>query len=116
MTLAQSSRSRGRALLEQVKGAFAETPWQAYLLLLPAVSLIAILFGGGLILAFLQSVSVLGLTTDGTLSSSVSTGFEQPCFLAISVVEFIHCPNSHCAVYGSEYGTGTLVTKSWTLG
>ena len=46
----------------------AEVPWQAYGLLLPAVSLIAVLFGGGLILAFLQSIGLLGLTASGTLS------------------------------------------------
>jgi len=43
-------------------------PWQAYLLVLPAVSIIAVLFGGGLILALLQSVGLLGVAADGSLS------------------------------------------------
>lgn len=41
---------------------------RAYLLLLPALSLVGLLFGGGLVLAFLQSVGMWGLTGDGTLS------------------------------------------------
>ena len=47
---------------------FADLPWRAYLLLLPALSLVLVLFGGGLGLAFLQSVGLLGLTDDGGLS------------------------------------------------
>ncbi|NJK61437.1 MAG: sugar ABC transporter permease [Synechococcaceae cyanobacterium SM2_3_1] len=35
--------------------------WQAYLLLLPAVSIVVLLFGGGLVLAFLQSVGLIGV-------------------------------------------------------
>ncbi|GAB4379854.1 MAG: ABC transporter permease subunit [Elainellaceae cyanobacterium] len=35
--------------------------WQAYLLLLPALIVIGLLFGGGLVLAALQSVGLLGL-------------------------------------------------------
>ena len=41
---------------------------QAYILLLPAVGLVGLLFGGGLVLAFLQSVGLLGLVGDRTLS------------------------------------------------
>ncbi|MBW4656310.1 MAG: ABC transporter permease subunit [Kaiparowitsia implicata GSE-PSE-MK54-09C] len=43
-------------------------PWHAYLLVLPAVSLIAVLFGGGLVLAFLQSIGLMGLTSTGAVS------------------------------------------------
>jgi putative spermidine/putrescine transport system permease protein len=43
----------------------ADLPWQAYLLVLPAMSLIGILFGGGLILAVLQSIGLVGLTSSG---------------------------------------------------
>ncbi|MGD1952401.1 MAG: ABC transporter permease [Leptolyngbyaceae cyanobacterium] len=65
MTVAQSSQAMGgRRLRQRVSG----MPWQAYCLVLPAVSIIVILFGGGLILAFLQSVGLLGVTTDGTFS------------------------------------------------
>ena len=46
----------------------ADIPWRAYLLVLPALSLVLLLFGGGLGLAFLQSVGLLGLTSDGRLS------------------------------------------------
>ena len=41
---------------------------QAYVLLLPAVGLVGLLFGGGLVLAFLQSVGLLGLVGDRALS------------------------------------------------
>lgn len=54
--------------------------WRAHLLLLPALSLVALLFGGGLILAFLQSVGLLGLVGEGTFSlaaySTALTGAE----------------------------------------
>ncbi|MBD3883739.1 ABC transporter permease subunit [Phormidium tenue FACHB-886] len=39
--------------------------WQPYLLLLPAVSIIGLLFGGGLLLALLQSIGVVGLLSNG---------------------------------------------------
>ncbi|MGI8936070.1 MAG: ABC transporter permease [Phormidesmis sp.] len=42
--------------------------WRAYLLLIPAVSLVGLLFGGGLVLALIQSVGLLSLTGDGTVS------------------------------------------------
>ncbi|MBE9111377.1 ABC transporter permease subunit [Nodosilinea sp. LEGE 07298] len=48
--------------------ALRDVPWRAYLLVLPALSLVAVLFGGGLVLAFLQSVGLLGLTGDGGFS------------------------------------------------
>ncbi len=41
---------------------------RAYVLLLPAVGLVGLLFGGGLVLAFLQSVGLLGLVGDPGLS------------------------------------------------
>lgn len=43
-------------------------PVRAYVLLLPAVGLVGLLFGGGLVLAFLQSVGLLGLVSDPSLS------------------------------------------------
>jgi len=68
VTLVPISSERRRPLPERLRIALAELPWQAYLLLLPAVSVIALLFGGGLILAFLQSVGLLGLTSAGAFS------------------------------------------------
>ena len=68
MTTAPASQNSRQQWWARVWSAHAETSWQAYLLVLPAVSLIAGLFGGGLMLAFLQSVGLLGLTTDGTFS------------------------------------------------
>ena len=68
MTTAPVSQNSRQQWWARVWSAHAETSWQAYLLVLPAVSLIAGLFGGGLMLAFLQSVGLLGLTTDGTFS------------------------------------------------
>ncbi len=61
MTTSPLTRKSGRATL-------GEIPWRAYLLVLPALSLVAVLFGGGLGLAFLQSVGLLGLTGDGGFS------------------------------------------------
>ena len=61
----KSSRAFGRALsLQWLQSEQA----QAYILLLPAVGLVGLLFGGGLVLAFLQSVGLLGLVGDRTLS------------------------------------------------
>ena len=68
MTAAQSDQRVGYRWGDQARSVLLETPWQAYLLVLPAVSIIGGLFGGGLILAFFQSVGLLGLTTQGTLS------------------------------------------------
>jgi putative spermidine/putrescine transport system permease protein len=42
--------------------------WRAYGLLLPAVSLVALLLGGGLVLALLQSVGLFGILSDSTIS------------------------------------------------
>ncbi len=55
-------------LQPSLKTALKDVPWRAYLLVLPALSLVAVLFGGGLVLAFLQSVGLLGLTGDGGFS------------------------------------------------
>ena len=38
------------------------TQLRPYLLLLPALSIVGLLFGGGLLLAFLQSIGLIGLT------------------------------------------------------
>lgn len=62
MTSVQSMKLSRRSAL------FADLPWRAYLLVLPALSLVLLLFGGGLGLAFLQSVGLLGLTGDSGLS------------------------------------------------
>lgn len=42
--------------------------WRAYLLLLPAVSIVGLLFGGGLALALLQSLEVVRIASDGAIS------------------------------------------------
>ena len=68
MTMVQSSPRVERTLLARGSELLAVIPWHAYLLVLPAVSLIAVLFGGGLILALLQSIGLLGLATDGSFS------------------------------------------------
>jgi putative spermidine/putrescine transport system permease protein len=39
--------------------------WRAYFLMLPAVSIVTVLFGGGLLLALLQSLGVIGLLSSG---------------------------------------------------
>lgn len=44
--------------------------WRAYLLLLPALSVIGVLFGGGLALAFLQSIGLIGVLSDGQASAA----------------------------------------------
>ncbi|MGC1527852.1 MAG: ABC transporter permease subunit [Phormidesmis sp.] len=42
----------------------------AYLRLLPAVAIVGGLFGGGMVLAFCQSIGLMGITSDGSLSLS----------------------------------------------
>ncbi|MEB3357094.1 MAG: ABC transporter permease subunit [Synechococcales bacterium] len=44
------------------------TELRAYLLMLPAVGIIVLLFGGGLVLAFLQSIGLMGLLSTGEVS------------------------------------------------
>jgi putative spermidine/putrescine transport system permease protein len=57
-------------------------PWRAYLLLLPAVGIIGLLFGGGLVLAFLQSIEAIGLLGAGQLSlQAYQAALTNPEFL-----------------------------------
>ena len=58
MTVTQSSQAIwGSRLRQRVSG----MPWQAYCLVLPAVSIIVILFGGGLLLAFFAKCGSVGV-------------------------------------------------------
>lgn len=57
-------------------------PWRAYLLLLPAIGIIGLLFGGGLVLAFLQSIGAIGLLGAGQLSlQAYQAALTNPEFL-----------------------------------
>ena len=59
----------------------AESHWQAYLRLLPAIAIVGVLFGGGLLLALGQSVGLIGITSDGTLSiAAYQQAFESRAF------------------------------------
>ena len=67
-------RARSQAVL-------ADAHWQAYLRLLPAIAIVGILFGGGLLLAFFQSIGLMGIVSDGTLSlSAYQQAFESRAF------------------------------------
>lgn len=56
--------------------------WRAYLLMLPAVGIISLLFGGGLILAFLQSIGAIGLLGAGQISlAAYQSALTNPEFL-----------------------------------
>ncbi len=56
--------------------------WRAYLLLLPAVGIIGLLFGGGLVLAFLQSIGAIGILGAGRISlDAYWAAFTNPEFL-----------------------------------
>lgn len=68
MTLAPAPQPIRSSLIRRLLLALSAMPWQAYLLVLPAVSIIAVLFGGGLILALLQSMGLLGVAADGSFS------------------------------------------------
>lgn len=68
MTLMPVTRPGQRPLFDRLRLSCTDISWRAYLLVLPAISLIAILFGGGLILAFAQSVGLLGVIGDGTFT------------------------------------------------
>jgi putative spermidine/putrescine transport system permease protein len=57
-------------------------PWQAYLLMLPAVGIVALLFGGGLVLALLQSIGVIGLLGESQISlTAYQAALTNPEFL-----------------------------------
>lgn len=56
--------------------------WRAYLLMLPAVGIIGLLFGGGLVLAFLQSIGAIGVLGEGQISlTAYQTALTNPEFL-----------------------------------
>ncbi|MBE9063804.1 ABC transporter permease subunit, partial [cf. Phormidesmis sp. LEGE 11477] len=61
----QGGLSRWLARSQQL---WSDSHWSAYLRLLPALTIVGVLFGGGLLLALGQSVGLLGITNDGTLS------------------------------------------------
>lgn len=65
MTIAPSSRRSWIGGVRSLLANLSNPSWQAYLLILPAISIIGLLFGGGLILAFLQSIGLMGLTSTG---------------------------------------------------
>ncbi|MGF1570281.1 MAG: ABC transporter permease [Nodosilinea sp.] len=66
--MTNASRNVAKSGLSRWRTALAQVPWRAYGLVLPAVTLVGLLFGGGLGLAFLQSIGLVGLTSPGTLS------------------------------------------------
>lgn len=58
------------------------TQWRAYLLMLPAVGIIGLLFGGGLVLAFLQSIGAIGILETGQISlKAYQAALTHPEFL-----------------------------------
>lgn len=58
------------------------THWRAYLLLLPVIGIIGLLFGGGLVMAFLQSIGAIGLLGSGQISlTAYQTALANPEFL-----------------------------------
>ncbi|MGB3299891.1 MAG: ABC transporter permease subunit [Phormidesmis sp.] len=66
MTATQSvGSSSEHSWMGNARSHLSNISWRAYLLVLPAVSIIGLLFGGGLVLAFLQSVGLMGLTSSG---------------------------------------------------
>ncbi len=77
MTIAQSSR---RSWVGKARSLLSNTSWQAYLLVLPAISIIGLLFGGGLVLAFLQSIGLMGLTSDGLSLTAYQQAFDSSAF------------------------------------
>ncbi|MBD1869278.1 ABC transporter permease subunit [Cyanobacteria bacterium FACHB-471] len=56
-------------------------PWQAYLLMLPAVGIVGLLFGGGLVLALLQSVGAIGLLGSQISLTAYQAALTNPEFL-----------------------------------
>jgi len=56
--------------------------WRAYLLMLPAVAIIGLLFGGGMVVAFLQSIGAIGIFGAGQVSLiAYQTALTNPEFL-----------------------------------
>ncbi len=71
--------ARGNGLVREGR---LSIKWQAYLLMLPAVSLIVVLFGGGLLLALLQSLGVIGLLSQGRPTlAAYQAALDNPEFL-----------------------------------
>ncbi|MBD2068988.1 ABC transporter permease subunit [Leptolyngbya sp. FACHB-671] len=56
-------------------------PWQAYLLMLPAVGIVGLLFGGGLVLALLQSIGAIGLLGSQISLTAYQAALTNPEFL-----------------------------------
>jgi putative spermidine/putrescine transport system permease protein len=57
-------------------------PWQAYLLMLPAVGIVGLLFGSGLVLALLQSIGAIGLLGERQISlTAYQAALTNPEFL-----------------------------------
>ena len=56
------------------------TQLRPYLLLLPALSIVGLLFGGGLLLAFLQSIGLIGLTPEPVSLAAYQTALSDPEF------------------------------------
>ena len=80
MTVAQSSRRSWMGGVRSLLFNLSNTSWQAYLLVLPAVSIVGLLFGGGLVLAFLQSIGLMGLTSSGLSLRAYQQAFESTAF------------------------------------
>ena len=81
MTDALRNYSTGRGWMARSQAFFADAHWQAYLRLLPAVAIVGVLFGGGLVLAFFQSIGLMGIVSDGTVSlSAYQQAFESRAF------------------------------------
>lgn len=80
MTITQSARRSWMGGVRSLLSNFSNPSWQAYLLVLPAISIIGLLFGGGLILALLQSIGLMGLTSSGLSLSAYQQAFESSAF------------------------------------
>ncbi len=80
MTIAPSSRRSWIGGVRSLLANLSNPSWQAYLLILPAISIIGLLFGGGLILAFLQSIGLMGLTSTGLSLTAYQQAFASSAF------------------------------------
>jgi len=83
-------------------------PWQAYLMMLPAVGIIGLLFGGGLVLALLQSIGAIALLGESQISLAAYQA-------ALTNPEFLRSLSLSLYIAGVATGLSTILSVGLAL-